>query len=82
MPLAVMPRIEQLDLARVELPADHPAADLGRSVPVHGFLIEHPDGAILVDTGVQVPPRPPLPGQMPPERVFPSAYFAHVAFRV
>lgn len=36
MPLAVMPRIERLDLARVELPADHPAADLGRSVPVHG----------------------------------------------
>lgn len=26
MPLAVMPRIERLDLARVELPADHPAA--------------------------------------------------------
>jgi N-acyl homoserine lactone hydrolase len=52
MPLAQMPRIERLDLARVELPADHPAADLGQSVPVHGFLIDHPDGAILVDTGV------------------------------
>ncbi len=52
MPLAAMPRIERLDLARVELPADHPAADLGRSVPVHGFLIEHPDGTILVETGV------------------------------
>lgn len=59
MPLAVMPRIERLDLARVELPADDPAADLGLSCPVHGFLIEHPDGTILVDTGVQVPPRPP-----------------------
>lgn len=52
MALAELPRIERLDLATVELPADHPAADLGRSVAVHGFLIDHPDGAILVDTGV------------------------------
>jgi N-acyl homoserine lactone hydrolase len=52
MALSVMPRITQLDLAVVELPESHPAADLGRSVGVHGFLIEHPDGAILVDTGV------------------------------
>lgn len=52
MALAQMPRIERLDLARVELPADHPAAELGRSVAVYGFLIDHPDGAILVDTGV------------------------------
>jgi len=51
-PLTDLPRIERLDLATVELPADHPAADLGRSVPVHGFLIDHPDGPILVDTGV------------------------------
>jgi N-acyl homoserine lactone hydrolase len=52
MPLAELPRIERLDLATVELPADHPAADLGRSVAVHGFLIDHPEGPILVDTGV------------------------------
>ena len=52
MALAELPRIERLDLATLELPADHPAADLGRSVAVHGFLIDHPDGAILVDTGV------------------------------
>jgi N-acyl homoserine lactone hydrolase len=52
MPLARMPRIERLDLATIELPPDHPAADLGTSIPVHGFLIDHPDGAILVDTGV------------------------------
>jgi len=51
-PLADMPRIERLDLATVELPPDHPAADLGRTVAVHGFLIDHPDGPILVDTGV------------------------------
>ena len=47
-----MPEIARLDLATVELPPEHPAADLGRSVPVHGFLIDHPDGPILVDTGV------------------------------
>ncbi len=52
MSLAHLPRIERLDLARVALPADHPAAALGLSVEVHGFLIDHPDGAILVDTGV------------------------------
>ena len=52
MPLADLPRIERLDLATLELPADHPAADLGRSVAVHGFVIDHPDGVILVDTGV------------------------------
>lgn len=51
-PLAELPRIERLDLATVELPSDHPAVGLGRSVAVHGFLIIHPDGAILVDTGV------------------------------
>lgn len=47
-----MPRITRLDLAHVVLGEGHPAAALGRSVPVHGFLIEHPDGAVLVDTGV------------------------------
>jgi N-acyl homoserine lactone hydrolase len=52
MALAELPRIERLDLATLELPAEHPAADLGRSVAVHGFLIDHPDGPILVDTGV------------------------------
>jgi N-acyl homoserine lactone hydrolase len=52
MALARLPRIERLDLATVELPADHPAAHLGRSVAVHGFLLDHPDGAIVIDTGV------------------------------
>ncbi len=52
MALARLPRIDRLDLASVELPAEHPAAHLGRSVAVHGFLIDHPDGAIVVDTGV------------------------------
>jgi N-acyl homoserine lactone hydrolase len=52
MSLAELPLIHRLDLASLELPAAHPAADLGRTVAVHGFLVEHPDGAILVDTGV------------------------------
>lgn len=52
MALSAMPRVTRLDLAHVELPEGHPAALLGRSVAVHGFLIEHPAGAILVDTGV------------------------------
>ncbi len=52
MGLARMPRIERLDLARVELPVDHPAAEFGRSIAVYGFLIDHPDGPILVDSGV------------------------------
>jgi N-acyl homoserine lactone hydrolase len=47
-----MPRISQLHLASVELPTTHPAADLGHTGPVHGFLIDHPDGPILFDTGV------------------------------
>lgn len=51
MTLARMPPIVSLDLATIELPADHPAAS-DRSVAVHGFLVDHPDGAILVDTGV------------------------------
>ncbi len=47
-------RIARLDLAVLELPDSHPAADLGRTIPVHGFAIRHPDGVILVDTGVGV----------------------------
>src|SRR5688500_11736493 len=54
MPLVELPRIERLDLATICLPVDHPAADLGRSVAVPGFLAAHPDGPILVDTGVGV----------------------------
>ena len=52
MALTQMPRITRLDLALLELPESHPAAALTRSVAVYGFLIDHPDGAILVDTGV------------------------------
>lgn len=47
-----MPRVERLDLAVLRLPDWHPAAATSRSIPVYGYLIEHPDGAIVVDTGV------------------------------
>lgn len=50
--LAEMPAIVRLNLAVVRLPASHPAASLGTRVPVYGFCILHPDGPILVDTGV------------------------------
>lgn len=52
MALHELPSVTELNLASVELPDTHPAATLGRTVPVHGFLIRHPDGPILVDTGV------------------------------
>jgi len=50
--LNVMPPVHRLDLATVRLPKTHPAAARSTTVPVYGFCIEHPDGAILVDTGV------------------------------
>ena len=50
--LAEMPAIVRLDLAVVRLPGFHPAAPSGARVPVYGFCILHPDGPILVDTGV------------------------------
>lgn len=52
MALHKLPLVTQLNLASLELPGTHPAATLGPTVPVHGFLIHHPDGPILVDTGV------------------------------
>lgn len=52
MALDKLPHVAQLELAAVELPDSHPAAEFARTVPVHGFLIHHRDGPILVDTGV------------------------------
>jgi len=52
MALRSLPRLERLDLAVVDLPERHPAASASRSVPVYGYLIDHPDGPIVVDTGV------------------------------
>ena len=52
MALSVMPRVERLHLADVLLPQGHPAAPAGGVAVVFGFVIDHPDGAIVVDTGV------------------------------
>jgi glyoxylase-like metal-dependent hydrolase (beta-lactamase superfamily II) len=52
MTLSTLPRIERLHLADLVLPDDHPEAGRGRRSVVFGFAIDHPDGAIVVDTGV------------------------------
>jgi N-acyl homoserine lactone hydrolase len=49
--LSEMPQIVRLDLATVRLPESHPAAGEAR-IPVYGFCVLHPDGPILVDTGI------------------------------
>ncbi len=54
MALRVFPRVERLDLGGVRLPESHPAISFGRFAPVYGYLIDHPDGPIVVDTGVGV----------------------------
>ena len=50
--LSVLPRIERLHLADLVLPEGHPAAPGGGQAVVFGFVIDHPDGAIVVDTGI------------------------------
>jgi glyoxylase-like metal-dependent hydrolase (beta-lactamase superfamily II) len=47
-----LPRIERLDLAMITLPDWHPEASNQPSVPVYGYVIVHPDGPIVFDTGV------------------------------
>src|SRR5262245_28625188 len=47
-----MPRIERLRLADLTLPEDHPEAKRSREAVVFGFAIDHPEGIIVVDTGV------------------------------
>ena len=49
MGLHTIPPITRLDLASVVLPESHPAAPSVRTVPVFGYLIEHPDGVVVVD---------------------------------
>ncbi|MDH3731755.1 MAG: hypothetical protein OES13_11660, partial [Acidimicrobiia bacterium] len=41
-----------MDLAVVTLPEWHPEASSQPTAPVYGYVIDHPDGAIVVDTGV------------------------------
>jgi len=51
--LAVLPRIDTLHLARIlSVPVFHPEHKTFRPFPVFGFLIHHPDGPIVVDTGI------------------------------
>ena len=51
--LTTMPRIDVLPLAKVTaVPAFHPEHGSFRPFPVFGFLIRHPDRAIVVDTGI------------------------------
>ncbi len=52
MALTQLPRIERLDLAVLRLPPSHPEAERSGTAPVYGYVIDHPDGAIVVDTGV------------------------------
>ena len=52
MSLRALPRVIRLDLSMVELPDWHPEAPNQATVPVFGYVIDHPDGAILFDTGV------------------------------
>jgi N-acyl homoserine lactone hydrolase len=48
-----LPRIDRLVLARVtRVPEWHPEHSSFEPFPVHGWLVHHPDGLILVDTGV------------------------------
>jgi N-acyl homoserine lactone hydrolase len=51
--LPSLPRIERLRLADLVLPETHPEAKSGGGTAVvFGFVIDHPDGPIVVDTGV------------------------------
>ena len=52
--LTAAPRIDVIEVSRITaLPDFHPEAGAGfAGFPVHVFLVHHPDGPILVDTGV------------------------------
>jgi len=52
-PLSMLPRVDRLNLATINsVPEMHPEYDTFEPFPVHAWVIRHPDGAILVDTGV------------------------------
>lgn len=50
--LKSLPRVERLDLALVTLPDWHPEVANQPTAPVYGYVIAHPDGPIVFDTGV------------------------------
>lgn len=45
-----MTSVHQLDLGHLTLPDDHPRAAEG-TCPIYSYLIDHPDGLIVIDTG-------------------------------
>ena len=49
--LRTLPRIDRLELAELALPEWHPRAADG-SCAVLGYVVHHPDGPVLFDTGV------------------------------
>jgi glyoxylase-like metal-dependent hydrolase (beta-lactamase superfamily II) len=52
-PLRELPAVERLTLARVtRLPDWHPEHRNFEPFPVHAWVVRHPDGVILVDTGI------------------------------
>ena len=53
MSLPTMPRIDTPRLAVVTaVPSFHPEHDAFRPFPVNAFVVHHPDGAIVIDTGI------------------------------
>jgi len=53
MPLEELPKIDRLTLGVVEsLPREHPEHDTFEAFPVHAWLIHHPKGPILFDSGI------------------------------
>ena len=53
MPLSKLPTIDRLMLATVtSVPEWHPERETFTPFPVHAWVIRHPEGAILVDTGI------------------------------
>jgi N-acyl homoserine lactone hydrolase len=51
--LSALPEIERLVLARVtSVPDWHPEHESFQPFPVHAWVVRHPAGAILVDTGI------------------------------
>jgi hypothetical protein len=55
MALAEMPVIARMLLAVVEaVPVEHPAHITFEPFPVFGWVVRHPDGPIVVDTGVGI----------------------------
>ncbi|CAN5485217.1 hypothetical protein BH18ACT1_BH18ACT1_16950 [soil metagenome] len=51
MALVGLPRVDRLHMADLTLPASHPRAAEG-TCSVFAYVVHHPDGPVLVDTGV------------------------------